>query len=228
MATILQIETATSTCSAALSRNGETIALKALNAPNIHAGSLTLFINEVMTQAGSTYGDLDAVAVSMGPGSYTGLRIGVSTAKGICFAIDKPLIAISTLQLMTEGFLKDTPDYNGLICPMIDARRMEVFTALYDVHLNEILPVTAKIIDETAYQAELENCEITFIGDGAMKCKESIISKNADFSAVNFNSAAYMSRLAFTAFQQKNFVDTAYFEPYYLKDFVITPSKKKV
>jgi len=228
MATILQIETATSTCSAALSLNGETIALKELAAHNIHAGSLTLFIEEVMANAGMSYKDLDAVAVSKGPGSYTGLRIGVSTAKGICFAVDKPLIGINTLQMMAKGFLSTEQNYSGLVCPMIDARRMEVFTALYDGQLTEVLPVSAKIIDESSYLEQLQNREITFIGDGAMKCSDSISSANAHFSALNFNSAAHMSSLALEAFQRQNFEDTAYFEPYYLKDFVITQAKKKV
>jgi tRNA threonylcarbamoyladenosine biosynthesis protein TsaB len=228
MATILQIETATQMCSAALSVNGETIALKELAAQNIHAGSLTLFIQDVMQQSGMGYQDLDAVAVSKGPGSYTGLRIGVSTAKGICFAQDKPLIGIDTLQMMAAGFLTAHPGYSGLICPMVDARRMEVFTAMYDQHLKQVTPVTAKIIDEESFQSDLSGNQITFIGDGAMKCSSSIQSPNAAFSADHFNSAANMSRLASEAFQNRLFEDVAYFEPYYLKDFVITQAKKKV
>lgn len=228
MATILQIETATQVCSAALSVNGETIALKELAAQNIHAGSLTLFIQEVMKQAAVNYSDLDAIAVSKGPGSYTGLRIGVSTAKGICFAQEKPLIGIDTLQMMAQGFLKLNPEYTGLVCPMIDARRMEVFTACYDHQLNQVSAVEAKIIDETSFQEELDQQLITFVGDGAMKCSETIVSANAAFSDVNFNSASHMSTLAFNAFKQNAFEDVAYFEPYYLKDFVITQAKKKV
>ena len=228
MATLLQIETATQVCSAALSVDGETIALKELAAQNIHAGSLTLFIQEVMQQAGVSYHELDAVAVSKGPGSYTGLRIGVSTAKGICFAQDKPLIGIDTLKMMAKGFLAANSSYTGLICPMIDARRMEVFTSLYDHHLSEILPVSAKIIDEESFHSELKGQLITFIGDGAMKCNTSILSPNAAFSGQNFNSAANMSSLALEAFKQGHFEDVAYFEPYYLKDFVITQAKKKV
>jgi len=228
MAIILQIETATQVCSAALSVNGKTIGLKELAAQNIHAGSLTLFIEEVMSNAGVAYADLDAVAVSSGPGSYTGLRIGVSTAKGICFAIEKPLIAVSTLKMMAKGFLDTAEGYTGLICPMIDARRMEVFTGLYDGLLQEVLPVSAKIIDEFSYQEELAAQQITFVGDGAMKCRDSIISINAQFSALNFNSAVHMSALADEAFTAGHFEDVAYFEPFYLKDFVITPPRKKV
>lgn len=228
MTRILQIETATQVCSAALSQNGKTIALKELEAQNIHAAHLTLFIDEVMQQAGLDYKDLDAVAVSQGPGSYTGLRIGVSTAKGICFAVEKPLIAIPTLQLMAKGFLEAEPDYQGLVCPMIDARRMEVFTALYDERLQEHMPVSAEIIAENAYAAQLSEGKITFIGDGAMKCSAVIQAENARFSALNFNTAAHMSMLAFQAFQQSEFQDVAYFEPYYLKDFLITPPKKRI
>jgi len=228
MATILQIETATQVCSAALSVNGETIALKELAAQNIHAGSLTLFIQEVMEQAGKIYEDLDAIAVSKGPGSYTGLRIGVSTAKGICFAQDKPLIAIDTLQFMAKGFLAANPAYTGLVCPMIDARRMEVFTAMYDHNLTAIAPVSAKIIDEEAFKNELSLSQVTFIGDGAIKCSDAIRSPNAIFSEQNYNSASNMSSLAFDAFTQGRFEDVAYFEPYYLKEFMITQPKKKV
>lgn len=228
MVTILQIETATSVCSAALSVNGETIALKELAAQNIHAGSLTLFIEEAMQTAGISYNALDAIAVSKGPGSYTGLRIGVSTAKGICFAMEKPLIGIGTLQMMAKGFLNSKKNYTGLVCPMIDARRMEVFTALYDTQLTEILPVTAKIIDEQSYAEELTHQQITFIGDGAMKCNTSILSANAAFSDLNFNSSHHMSELAYKAFNAQDFEDVAYFEPYYLKDFVITQAKKKI
>ncbi|MBB6272235.1 tRNA threonylcarbamoyladenosine biosynthesis protein TsaB [Pedobacter cryoconitis] len=228
MVTILQLETATQVCSAALSVNGETIALKELAAQNIHAGSLTLFIQAVMEKAGLSFADLDAIAVSKGPGSYTGLRIGVSTAKGLCFALDKPLIGVDTLKMMTKGYLQTDENYTGLVCPMIDARRMEVFTGLYDSRLAEVLAVEAKIIDETSFQEQLSDQLITFIGDGAMKCSETILSPNARFSDLNFNSATHMSQLAFEAFKTNDFENVAYFEPYYLKDFVITQAKKKV
>ena len=227
MAIILQIETATQVCSAALSRDGETIALKEQMASNIHAGSLTLFIEDVMQQAKLTYAELDAIAVSMGPGSYTGLRIGVSTAKGLCYALDKPLIAISTLQMMAVGFLNQYPDYEGLTCAMIDARRMEVFTALFDHHGNPVGETTAKIIDEQSYAEELQKGLVTFMGDGAAKCREVLSTINADFSEINYNSAGNMSLLAEKAYAAGKFEDLAYFEPFYLKDFVLTTPKKK-
>lgn len=227
MSTILQLETATSVCAVALSINGKTVASKEETAPNIHASKLTLFIDEVMKQAGLAYSDLDAIGVSKGPGSYTGLRIGVSTAKGLCFALDKPLIAINTLSMMTAGFLAAFPDYTGLICPMIDARRMEVFTAVFDHHLNEVEATHAKIIDEASFLDVLTQHEITFIGNGAEKCSSIIQHPNAKFSVVNFNKASNMSSQANEVFTGKKFEDVAYFEPFYLKDFVFTVPKKK-
>lgn len=228
MAIILQIETATPVCSAAISRDGITVALKEEQASNIHAGSLTLFIQDAMQQAGLQFSDLDAVAVSKGPGSYTGLRIGVSTAKGLCFALDKPLIAVDTLQMMAEGFLAKEPDYQGLVCSMIDARRMEVFTAVFDVALSYVKPTSATIIDEDSFAAELADTTVTFIGDGAMKCSEILAHSRATFLADNFNSAANMSKLAYQRFLDHTFENVAYFEPFYLKDFVFTTPKKKV
>jgi len=228
MPTILQIETATQACSAAISTDGVTIAVKELIAQNIHAGSLTLFIDEVMNAANLDYSQLDGIAVSKGPGSYTGLRIGVSTAKGLCFAMDKPLIAVDTLKMMADGFLQQNPGYQGYVCPMIDARRLEVFTALFDANGGMLLPVTAKIIDADSFSAELQAATITFIGDGAAKCQGIINSENANFSASNFNSASNMSRIAQELFLAQQFEDVAYFEPFYLKDFVLTTPKKKI
>ncbi|TDQ06457.1 tRNA (adenosine(37)-N6)-threonylcarbamoyltransferase complex dimerization subunit type 1 TsaB [Pedobacter metabolipauper] len=227
MATLLQIETATQVCSVALSKDGQTIMLKERMANNIHASNLTLFIQEVMTAAGLQYTDLDAIAVSKGPGSYTGLRIGVSTAKGLCFALDKPLLGIDTLQMMAEGFLIENPGYDGLICAMIDARRMEVFTAVYNAGLNPVIPVNAKIIDEHSFEEILKENKVTFIGDGAAKCKDVLQHAHAAFSESNYNSATHMSRLANQAFHAAEFEDVAYFEPFYLKDFVFTTPKKK-
>ncbi|TCD01064.1 tRNA (adenosine(37)-N6)-threonylcarbamoyltransferase complex dimerization subunit type 1 TsaB [Pedobacter psychroterrae] len=227
MAIIIQIETATQVCSAAISENGKTIALKEEKASNIHAGSLTLFIKEVMDTAGLQFADIDAVAVSKGPGSYTGLRIGVSTAKGLCFALDKPLIAIDTLQMMAAGFMIDQPYYSGMVCPMIDARRMEVFTGLYDKDLKEVTPVAAQIIDEHSFAEVLASNNVSFIGDGAEKCKAVLQHEHASFSDVNFNSATNMSKLSYEAFAAAKFVDVAYFEPFYLKDFVLTTPKKR-
>jgi tRNA threonylcarbamoyladenosine biosynthesis protein TsaB len=227
MAKILQIETATAICSVALSINGETVSFKEEKGQNLHAANLTLFIDEVLKAAGVSYQELDAVAVSKGPGSYTGLRIGVSTAKGLCYALDKPLIAIETLEMMAAGFLTENPGYSGLICPMIDARRMEVYTSIFDPSLNILAPTEAKIIDETSFADFLLQQQITFLGDGAAKCAAVLTHQNAKFDEANFNSATYMSKLASEAFDKNKFEDVAYFEPFYLKDFVVTQPKKQ-
>jgi tRNA threonylcarbamoyladenosine biosynthesis protein TsaB len=227
MAKILQIETATAVCSVALSINGKTISFKEEQGQNLHAANLTLFIDEVIRTVGVNYQELDAVAVSKGPGSYTGLRIGVSTAKGLCYALDKPLIAIETLEMMAAGFLTENPDYAGLICPMIDARRMEVYTSIFDTSLKILAPTEAKIIDETSFADFLSQQQITFLGDGAAKCAAVLTHQNAKFDEANFNSAIYMSRLANEAFNKSIFEDVAYFEPFYLKDFVVTQPKKQ-
>ncbi|RDC58460.1 tRNA (adenosine(37)-N6)-threonylcarbamoyltransferase complex dimerization subunit type 1 TsaB [Pedobacter chinensis] len=228
MAKILQIETATQVCSVALSIDGKTVLIKEETGQNLHASRLTLFINEVMKSAGYTYSDLDAIAVSKGPGSYTGLRIGVSTAKGLCYALEKPLISIETLEMMAAGFIHENPDYSGLICPMIDARRMEVYTAVFDAKLNVLEPTSAKIIDETSFADWFRENQITFFGDGAAKCAETLSRPNASFNNANFNSAHYMSKLANKVFEKADFENVAYFEPFYLKDFVVTQPKKKV
>jgi len=220
---ILQIETATKSCSVALSHHGRLLAFKELNERNIHAEAITLFIEDVFTATGKKYADLDAVAVSCGPGSYTGLRIGVSTAKGLCFALDKPLIAIETLQAMADGMLlrkkAELPD-NALFCPMIDARRMEVFTAVFDHEGNRVQATEALIVDENSFSDLLKYHQIIFFGDGAEKCQSTLTHQNAIFVTGFVNSATYLSKLAQAKFDNKEFEDIAYFEPYYLKDFI--------
>jgi len=226
MAKILQIETSTQVCSVALSIDGKTVSLKEESGQNLHASNLTLFIDEVIKNAGLTYRELDAVAVSKGPGSYTGLRIGVSTAKGLCYALDIPLIAVETLKMMAVGFLFEHPAYKGLACPMIDARRMEVYTSVFDAKLSVLETTSAKIIDENSFSEILSEHQMTFFGDGAAKCAEALNHENAFFNKDNFNSAGYMSLLADQAFKQADFEDVAYFEPFYLKDFVLTQPKR--
>jgi len=227
MALILQLETSTTSCSVALSLDGKTLAIKEQEERNIHAGYLTLFIQEVLRACGKQMQDLDAVAVSMGPGSYTGLRIGVSTAKGLCYALDIPLIAISTLEAMTYGFKASFKDESFLYCPMIDARRMEVYAAVYNAQAEQVLPVEARIIDENSFSDLLQNQKIVFFGDGAMKCKETLDKNpNVLFIPDFLNSAKDLSLLAFDKFSIKQFEDVAYFEPFYLKDFLATQPKK--
>ncbi|RXF68884.1 tRNA (adenosine(37)-N6)-threonylcarbamoyltransferase complex dimerization subunit type 1 TsaB [Arcticibacter tournemirensis] len=221
MALILQIETATTSCSVALSRDGNTIAVKELNERNAHASSVTLFIEDVMKAGNYSMKDLDAVSVSMGPGSYTGLRIGVSTAKGLCYALDIPLISVNTLTSMVSKMQEQYQTREVLFCPMIDARRMEVYTAVFDKAVNALQPVEAKIIDSDSFAELLDQNIVVFFGDGAPKCKAVLgANSNAVFVDDFINSAADMSKLAFEKFGQQQFEDVAYFEPYYLKDFI--------
>lgn len=219
---ILQIETATTVCSVALAHQGKLIALRERNERNVHAEVITIFIDEVMKEAGITYADLDAVAVSCGPGSYTGLRIGVSTAKGLCFASNKPLIAVETLESMAAGVIAAGLAGDAqLLCPMIDARRMEVYTALFDLNGSNIEPTNAAIIDESSFAHQLAGQKILFFGDGAEKCREALGgSANALFLADFTNSAAHLTTIAQQKFEAKQFEDVAYFEPFYLKDFI--------
>lgn len=223
MSYILQIETATTVCSVALSKDGETVALKQINERNIHAEVITLFIEDMLKETGISYAQLAAIAVSSGPGSYTGLRIGVSTAKGLCFALDKPLIAIETLEAMADGLVKDMnlESKETLLCPMIDARRMEVYTAIFDANDQRIKPTTAEIIDENSFSDLLSEHTILFFGDGAPKCETVLgANPNAQFVADFSNSAAHLSAKAYQKFTAEEFEDVAYFEPFYLKDFI--------
>ncbi|MDB5286593.1 MAG: tRNA threonylcarbamoyladenosine biosynthesis protein TsaB [Mucilaginibacter sp.] len=222
MSYILQIETATTSCSVALTHNRQVLAFKEVNVRNIHAEVITVYIDELITKCNITYADLDAVAVSCGPGSYTGLRIGVSTAKGLCFALDKPLIAVETLAAMATGVVANHPVGDDvLLCPMIDARRMEVYTAIFDKAGQIIKPTAAEIIDENSFANLLANHNILFFGDGADKCRETLGNNpHAHFLPDFANSAAYLTNIATDKFNRKEFVDVAYFEPYYLKDFI--------
>ncbi len=229
MSYILQIETATTICSVALAKDGKLIAVKQVDQRNVHAEVITLYIDELITSAGINYVDLDAIAVSSGPGSYTGLRIGVSTAKGLCYALDKPLIAIETLQSMANGIISNNNiNADTLLCPMIDARRMEVYTALFDSTGNKVKATAAEIIDADSYNEQLKINKILFFGDGAEKCREILGSNpNAQFLTGFINSAEHLTNKAFERFTDKDFEDVAYFEPYYLKEFLVTTSKKQ-
>ncbi len=220
---ILQIETATTVCSVALANRGGVIAFKEIDQRNIHAEVITVFIDEILKGAGVKYSDLDAVAVSSGPGSYTGLRIGVSTAKGLCYALDKPLIAVETLEAMAGGMIARGVNSDVLLCPMIDARRMEVYTALFDTAGNRILPTAAEIIDENSFAVQLAQSKILFFGDGAPKCRETLSGNaNALFIDDFTNSAVHLTVRAYQKFLAGQFEDVAYYEPYYLKDFLVT------
>ncbi|MDG1476746.1 MAG: tRNA (adenosine(37)-N6)-threonylcarbamoyltransferase complex dimerization subunit type 1 TsaB [Vicingaceae bacterium] len=223
MSLILGIETSTKICSVAVSDGEKLLAIEEEGGAYSHSEKLTLFIQKVLDKANVQLKDLDVIAVSKGPGSYTGLRIGVSVAKGLCYALDKPIIAVDTLQAMA----RNSSLSGDLFCPMIDARRMEVYTALYDVDNKAVTPISAKIIDENSFYEELANQKITFFGDGAEKCKEVLGQAiNASFSDKGLPSAEFINQIALEKFQQKEFEDVAYFEPYYLKDFVGTTPKK--
>jgi tRNA threonylcarbamoyladenosine biosynthesis protein TsaB len=228
MAVILHIETATQVCSVVLSVDGEVVQIKESRDKNSHSATITLFIEEVMKNAGIPFASLDAVAVSMGPGSYTGLRIGVSTAKGLCYGLDKPLIAIGTLEAMAAGMLNEMESLPVLYCPMIDARRMEVYNALFDKELNRIRETQAEIITEDSFREILENNTVVFAGDGAEKCKPFLgLHPNARFIDDFFPSARFMMKLAEQKFQERKFENVAYFEPFYLKDFIPGISRVK-
>jgi tRNA threonylcarbamoyladenosine biosynthesis protein TsaB len=230
MTLILSIETATEVCSAALSLDGRTIALKEALGSNEHSAQLTLFIEEVMKTAGRSLKELDAIAVSMGPGSYTGLRIGVSVAKGLCYSLEIPLISISTLKviaLIALENLMDNPDEKTLLCPMIDARRMEVFTALYDGDLHELKPAEALILNEETF-SDYQGWKIAIVGNGAAKCMD-LYSEHSNIlfpGTVNL-SAGPIGKPAIEKFNSNDFENTAYFEPFYLKDFIAGKSKVK-
>jgi tRNA threonylcarbamoyladenosine biosynthesis protein TsaB len=226
MALILNLETATTFCSVSLSKDGKLLALKELNGDYTHAENLTLFIEDVLQQAGKTLQDLDAIAVSKGPGSYTGLRIGVSTSKGLCYSLDKPLIAINTLLSMTQQIHASDFALPVLFCPMLDARRMEVYCAFFDSEKKMVRTTAAEIIDENSFADLLNDNQVVFFGDGAAKCKEVLShNKNAVFIDSIVPSAKDMILLAEQAYNNKQFEDLAYFEPFYLKDFVA--GKKK-
>ena len=218
MALILLIETATKSCSVSLSSENKIIACKEeVNKQYSHAEKLTVFITELFKTQDFSIKDLDAIAVSKGPGSYTGLRIGISTAKGLCYALDIPLISVSTLKAM--AFRMAQKEESDLYCPMIDARRMEVYNAFYNNTNKEIRGIQADIIEAHSYQKELDK-KVLFFGDGAQKCKQIIQHPNAKFLDDIFPSSKDMLEIANEKFSEKIFEDVAYFEPFYLKDFV--------
>jgi len=223
LAYILNIETATKNCSVSLAKNGETIALKELNSGGYsHAEKLHEFINEVIKEAGVKLSAINAVAVSKGPGSYTGLRIGVSAAKGLCFALDIPLISVNTLQALALSLSIS----EGVVIPLLDARRMEVYSSVFSPNNESLREVKAEIISSVSFSKYLEQGKVYLVGDGVEKCKEVITHKNAVFIDGKLPSANEMVMLSFEKFKTNEFEDVAYFEPFYLKDFVAIKSKK--
>lgn len=229
---ILCIDTGTTTCSVALGNGSKLVGIKEVADSHAHSSQLTVLIDELLKETNLSIKSIDAVAINKGPGSYTGLRIGTSAAKGICYALGKPLISVGSLEAMVQGvepYLNQLQiDKDTIFCPMIDARRMEVYTALYDHNLNPIAPVEAKIIDENSFRQNLDNGKVVFFGNGAPKCKSAILHKNAIFIDNFEPSAAHMLPLAQKALNDGKIENTAYFEPFYLKDFVAIRGKNKV
>lgn len=226
MGIILNLETSSTNCSVCLAKDGVILAMKELNSENYsHAEKLHVFIEEVIKEATLKMQDLEAIAVSKGPGSYTGLRIGVSAAKGLCYALSIPLVSISTLKSMASQ-LKGVND-DVTIIPVLDARRMEVYSAIFDSQLNQVRETKAEIIDEQSFKAYIGSTSVHFLGSGAEKIKGIFNSKNLNFHLDVVPSAKEMALISFDKFKNKDFEDVAYFEPYYLKDFVLQTKKDK-
>lgn len=224
MAVLLNIETSTKNCSVSIADNGKIVAMKELNNGNYsHAEVLHPFIEDILKEAGMLIGELEGVAVSKGPGSYTGLRIGVSAAKGLSFALNIPLISIDTLHSLSHAITVEA----GTIVPMLDARRMEVYAAVFDKTHKQIRTIEAEIIEDSSFSEYLALGKVYFLGDGAQKCKETITHKNAIFVSDKFPSSEQMAVLSHEKFLRKETEDLAYFEPFYLKDFIVIPEKKK-
>lgn len=222
MAIILNIETATTNCSVSLSKDGEILVLKEDNSSGYsHAETLHVFIDDVFKEAKIKPSAIDAIAVSKGPGSYTGLRIGVSTAKGLCFALNKPLIATDTLEALANQITSN----DGFIVPMLDARRMEVYSAIYNSNLELAREIKAEILNEESFKELLEKSKVYFIGNGVEKTKTLIQHPNAVFVEGKLPSAKEMSKLSEIKYKKSDTEDVAYFEPYYLKDFVALKKK---
>ena len=227
MALILSIETSTTVCSVAIHEDGKIKASSTYNIDKSHSTVLIPTIDTLISRSGYDKTNLSAVALSKGPGSYTGLRIGTSTAKGLCFALDIPLIAVGTL----EGLARQAApflDLDVILCPMLDARRMEVYTCILDNDLSVVKDVHPAIIDDTSFKKELDGGKVAFFGNGANKCREAITHRNAIFIEDVEPSAEEIGYLAYTKFQKSTFEDVAYFEPFYLKEFRATVPKARI
>lgn len=222
MTIILNIETSTTNCSVCLSKDGKTFALKEdYNDSYSHAERLHIYIDEVLKEAKMVLSDLDAIAISKGPGSYTGLRIGVSAAKGLCYALDISLISVATLKALAHQIKIE----KGVIVPMLDARRMEVYSSVFNSEYKQIRETQAQILDAASFNEYLEKGKVYFIGNGVEKTKTLITHPNAIFVENKLPSANEMSKLAFDKYKKNDIEDIAYFEPYYLKDFIALKPK---
>ena len=226
MSIILSLDTSAHGCSVAVHQNGEILSISDIFKEQSHGSRLALMINQVLDNAGVKISQLSAVAVASGPGSYTGLRIGTSTAKGLCYSLNVPLIAVDSLSAMTAQAIRLTKGQSVLYCPMLDARRMEVYCAILDQSLRFIQPIQAKVLDTVSFNEVLEAHKVVFFGDGSDKSREVINHSNAHFLEGIFTSASGVGELAWMRFQQKKFEDLVHFEPYYLKEFLIKKSSK--
>jgi len=219
---LLNIETATKNCSVSLSKNGVLLSFKELNTGNYtHAEMLHPFIKQLLDEANIGFNDLSAIAVGKGPGSFTGLRIGVSAAKGLCFALNIPLIAIDSLSILAHTKQID----KGFIIPLLDARRMEVYTSVYSPNFVQIAPIEAVILNENSFANYLDQAPVFFLGDGVEKFKPICKHPNAIFEIDAFPSATQMANLSYLKYKKNDIEDVAYFEPFYLKDFFILKAK---
>ncbi len=221
MALILNIDTALDAASICLAKNGEVISISKNEKQEDHAAWMHLTIKQMFQNSGISINNLDAVAVSIGPGSYTGLRIGLAAAKGICYALNKPLIAVNTLLMMANAAQGESTD---LLCPMIDARRMEVFTAIYSNNLQVIMEPKALVLNEKSFAQELSNNKICFFGSGSEKFRSVCNNANVVFSNI-ISNASHMIPLSEKYFIEKQFADLAYTEPLYLKEFYTPPQR---
>ncbi|MDD4144031.1 MAG: tRNA (adenosine(37)-N6)-threonylcarbamoyltransferase complex dimerization subunit type 1 TsaB [Prolixibacteraceae bacterium] len=236
MPIILNIETSSEVCSVAIARNGKLLMEKESLEGLSHSKLLSVFVSDIFKDTGIDMMSIDAVAVSKGPGSYTGLRIGVSLAKGLCYALDKPLIAVGSLDSLADHAAENSDQYTDdisiegdlLYCPMIDARRMEVYTSLYNQKGEKLEAVSAKIINNSSFKDYLDRYPVLFFGNGSVKCQSLITHPNALFRGPLKTSARYMLNLAEEKFKLNEFEDVAYFEPFYLKDFIATIPGNKV
>ena len=228
MEKFILIETSTALCSVALCDGGNIIGYRESNAPKAHASLTAVFVDELLKEQHLRLQDCSGVCVSEGPGSYTGLRVGVSTAKGLCFGARLPLLAVGTLDILVAQAIREglVPEGCRYIIPMIDARRMEVYTAIFDGTGKRLSETEAKVIDGESFRKEVEEGKVLFIGDGAGKCEGTITGENASFVQC-WPKASSMATKAMEEYKEKRFKDVAYFEPFYLKDFVATVSKKK-
>jgi tRNA threonylcarbamoyladenosine biosynthesis protein TsaB len=236
MGLILNIETATNICSVALADNSKLLSLKESAEEKSHSSLLSVYIEEILDANKISVSDLDAIAVSKGPGSYTGLRIGASTAKGLCYGNNVPLISVNTLQVMASGIINSEKIHTAepytlkdtLFCPMIDARRMEVYTGIYDSACKIIEDTQAKIIEQSSFDKYLVDKKMFFFGTGSNKCKHLLKNINAIFIDGFSTSAKYMVRMTENLYKKGMFENTAYFEPFYLKDFITTVPKNRL